>query len=268
MCCGRLIHRDDGTTVTEYLYDGWNRIAEYGVAAGPIVTLAKTYTWGLDLSGTLQGAGGVGGLLSIVDKGTGYSYYPICDGNGNVSEYYKYILDSDTGTTDNQTVSAVAAHFEYDPFGNLTADTYGNAADFPFRFSTKPQDPVTGLYYYGYRWYGSLDGRWPSRDPIEEDGGLNLYEFVGNDGVDYSDALGLKTVSGIQKDGKFTWKYAFDANFDKKACTLQLLVKIELNGFDLNSTKLRKVKINLDILQLSFKFCAAGDQPDFPPPNN
>ena len=189
---GRLIQRDDGTTVTEYLYDGWNRIAEYGVAAGPIVTLAKTYTWGLDLSGALQGAGGVGGLLSILDKGTGYSYYPTCDGNGNVSEYYKYILDNDTGTTGNQTVSAVAAHFEYDPFGNLTADTYGNAADFPFRFSTKPQDPVTGLYYYGYRWYGSLDGRWPSRDPIGEKGGNNLYGFVGNDGVNRVDLLGQK----------------------------------------------------------------------------
>ena len=197
---GRLIQRDDGTTVTEYLYDGWNRIAEYGVAAGPIVTLAKTYTWGLDLSGALQGAGGVGGLLSILDKGTGYSYYPTCDGNGNVSEYYKYILDNDTGTTGNQTVSAVAAHFEYDPFGNLTADTYGNAADFPFRFSTKPQDPVTGLYYYGYRWYGSLDGRWPSRDPIEENGGINLMAVFGNNLTNDYDYLGLRLTLKDETD--------------------------------------------------------------------
>ncbi len=32
---------------------------------------------------------------------------------------------------------------------------------------------------------------WPSRDPIEEDGGVNLYGFVGNDGVDWVDILGL-----------------------------------------------------------------------------
>ena len=32
---------------------------------------------------------------------------------------------------------------------------------------------------------------WPSRDPIEEDGGMNLYGFVGNDGVDGSDFVGL-----------------------------------------------------------------------------
>jgi len=32
---------------------------------------------------------------------------------------------------------------------------------------------------------------WPSRDPIGEKGGLNLYGFVGNDGVDRLDRLGL-----------------------------------------------------------------------------
>ena len=36
-----------------------------------------------------------------------------------------------------------------------------------------------------------LTGRWPSRDPIEEQGGLNLYGFVGNDGVGSWDSLGL-----------------------------------------------------------------------------
>jgi hypothetical protein len=33
---------------------------------------------------------------------------------------------------------------------------------------------------------------WPSRDPIEENGGFNLYGFVGNDGVNSLDLLGLK----------------------------------------------------------------------------
>ena len=94
----------------------------------------------------------------------------------------------------------LAAHFEYDPFGNLTAGTAANAEAFPYRFSTKPQDPVTGLLYYGYRWYDPLTGRWPSRDPIQEEGGVNLYGFVGNDGVRRWDVLGygeIWTVSGI-----------------------------------------------------------------------
>ncbi|MEI6607735.1 MAG: RHS repeat-associated core domain-containing protein, partial [Verrucomicrobiota bacterium] len=47
-----------------------------------------------------------------------------------------------------------------------------------------------GLYSYIYRPYDPLTGRWPSRDPIGEEGGLNLYGFVGNDGVDNIDLLG------------------------------------------------------------------------------
>jgi hypothetical protein len=79
--------------------------------------------------------------------------------------------------------------------------------------------------------------QWPSRDPIEEVGGVNLYGFVGNDGVNWWDYLGWKTVRGEQKDGMFTWDYAFDAEFDKKYCFLQLTVMIELDGIDLENKK-------------------------------
>jgi hypothetical protein len=43
---------------------------------------------------------------------------------------------------------------------------------------------------YTYRWYDPLTGRWPSRDPIEEQGGMNLYGFVGNEGINLSGYLG------------------------------------------------------------------------------
>ena len=45
--------------------------------------------------------------------------------------------------------------------------------------------------YYGYRYYDPVTGRWPSRDPIEERGGVNLYGFVGNKAVISWDVLGL-----------------------------------------------------------------------------
>jgi len=41
-----------------------------------------------------------------------------------------------------------------------------------------------------YRYYDPTTGRWPSRDPIQERGGNNLYGFVDNDGVNYWDVLG------------------------------------------------------------------------------
>jgi RHS repeat-associated protein len=50
---------------------------------------------------------------------------------------------------------------------------------------------TTGVTYYGYRYYDPVTGRWPSRDPIGERGGMNLYEFVGNSGVNKLDKLGL-----------------------------------------------------------------------------
>jgi uncharacterized protein RhaS with RHS repeats len=54
---------------------------------------------------------------------------------------------------------------------------------------------VTGFLYYGYRFYDPLTGRWPSRDPIGERGGLNLYGFIGNNGVGKWDYLGLQDLS-------------------------------------------------------------------------
>ena len=157
----RLITWKYGTfAVRHYHYDGWNRLIEYFLD-NPV----DTFTWGLDLSGTMQGAGGVGGLLATRWSGT-TDYFPTYDGNGNVGEYLT-------------TAGAVAVHYEYGPFGTLTRNTTSTSWRFQYRFSTKPRDLNTGLYYYGYRWYNTFTGRWPSRDPIEENGGFNLYSFCG-----------------------------------------------------------------------------------------
>jgi hypothetical protein len=50
---------------------------------------------------------------------------------------------------------------------------------------------------YGYRWYDPVTGRWPSRDPIGEEGGFNVYEFVGNYGVNQVDRLGMQSYESI-----------------------------------------------------------------------
>jgi RHS repeat-associated protein len=86
---------------------------------------------------------------------------------------------------------AVVAAYTYDPFGNVTEMAGAEAAENPWRFSTKPVEAGTGWLYYGYRWYDAETGRWPSRDPIEESGGVNLYGFVGNDGVGEYDVAGM-----------------------------------------------------------------------------
>jgi len=48
----------------------------------------------------------------------------------------------------------------------------------------------TALYYYGYRYYDAELGRWVSRDPIGESGGVHLYGFVRNEPAGHSDPFG------------------------------------------------------------------------------
>ena len=74
----------------------------------------------------------------------------------------------------------VVAHYEYSPFGSLTKVTGDHAGSNPFRFSSEYYDEETGLVYYNYRYYNPELGRWISRDPIEEQGGYNLYGMIGN----------------------------------------------------------------------------------------
>ena len=66
--------------------------------------------------------------------------------------------------------------------------------------------------YYGYRYYDPKTGKWPSRDPIEEEGGMNLYGFVGNDGVNKWDVLGEHSADDCEKDKK---RCDFDCRFLK-----------------------------------------------------
>jgi RHS repeat-associated protein len=65
----------------------------------------------------------------------------------------------------------------------------------PFRFSTKYQDDETDLVYYGRRYLNTSTGRWLNRDPIGEEGGINLYSFVDNNPFSYIDPPGSIFIS-------------------------------------------------------------------------
>ena len=82
------------------------------------------------------------------------------------------------------------AQYEYGPFGELIHASGPMAKVNLFRFSTKFQDDETGFLYYGYRYYVPGMGRWLSRDPIAERGGMNLYGFVRNCSIEKIDTDG------------------------------------------------------------------------------
>ena len=165
----------DLTSVTTFVYDGWLLLQEQSDSGGTMTT--NDYIWGLDVSETQQGAGGVDGLLW---QTTTQSQTAVYNGNGNIMAWV-----NDDGS--------IAAEVVYTPFGKqaITAEQ----TESPFGFSTKYQDHETDLLYYGFRYHNPETGRWLSRDPIGEDGGQNLYGFVLNNAVGEIDPFGNKILS-------------------------------------------------------------------------
>ena len=70
-----------------------------------------------------------------------------------------------------------------------------------YAFSTKPLVESLDWYYYGFRYYDPLSGRWLSRDPIGEAGGLNIYRFTANNALNYLDILGALPYSPYPGSG-------------------------------------------------------------------
>ena len=97
------------------------------------------------------------------------------------------------------------ALYEYRPYGGLVTSEGNMAQENKFRFSCEYMDDELGLIYYNYRHLNPRDGRWISRDPIMEQGGWNLFAFVGNNGVNRWDYLG--------EFYKGTWYSAFKYSY-------------------------------------------------------
>lgn len=162
------------------MYDGNLPIQERDLNNLPVVT----YTRGNDLSGSLQGAGGIGGLLARTDHrllaigdANAHAFYQ-ADGNGNVTALVNA----------NQ---ILVAKYQYDPYGNVLSLSGPLAAINTYQFSSKETHSNSGLTYYLYRFYDPNLQRWPNRDPIQERGGRNLYKFVRNNPLSFIDTRGL-----------------------------------------------------------------------------
>jgi RHS repeat-associated protein len=155
--------------------------------------VVQEYTWGLNLGG------GIGGLLNLHQSGQDYAY--LYDGKGNVEA----VLDA---------AQAVVAGYRYDPFGVLLAKT--GSFEQSYGFSTKRYDEQIGMLQYEYRSYLPEVGRWSTRDPLGEAGGMNLYAFVGNNPVNWVDPSGLFVIGTFYREqGKLV---VFD--FDTKKTTV------------------------------------------------
>jgi RHS repeat-associated protein len=243
-----------------FVWDGWNIVLEQIDVGGSTAHVIEYY-WGEDFSGTEQGAGNapvakrsgrlseanpkgrkgprVGGLLAVSYDGE--FYVPIYGGNGNIMGYV-----DESG--------AFAAKFEYDPYGDVVSieDVLSapmpsldgspvpipvglRGEDFSFGFSTKYHDREVDLIAYQLRSYSPRLGRWVNRDPIEEEGGLNLYAFCDNDAIASIDSLELSKYwdnymryyvhdsSDVWKavGGNLYWQHLTDEGYEN-SCALRV----------------------------------------------
>lgn len=115
----------------------------------------------------------------------------------NSERYYALSDSMGSVTAITNTAGAVVERYSYTAFGQsqVMNSSFSNRSlslyDWQTRFHGEPRDAETGYYNYGYRYYLPQLGKWPSRDPIGERGGMNLYGFASNDGVNNIDVLGL-----------------------------------------------------------------------------
>jgi RHS repeat-associated protein len=204
---GRWIERIVSTNHGNAYYPAWtNRYVWDGNVLLAVLDhtngLVLSFLRGLDLSGSLEGAGGVGGLAAVCGPTNG-THFAAYDGNGNVSA----LVSASDGT--------VSADYAYGPFGEMLRMTGTMAKANPLRFSTQYADDITSGLMYLFRDYAPTLGRWLSRDPIGEGGfrlvnkqsmrpvrrpavDLNDFCFLGNSSQSHFDILGLLSKTAIK----------------------------------------------------------------------
>ena len=61
----------------------------------------------------------------------------------------------------------------------------------PYTYTSREYDEETGLYFYRARYYDSTIGMFITEDPIGLLGGINLFAYVANNPMNFTDPLGL-----------------------------------------------------------------------------
>lgn len=153
---GRRTRRTVNGTTTTFAYDGRNRV--------------KTT---------------VGGVASLMMQGLGLDdHFARIDGAA-VTSFLADAIGSTYTLTDG--TGGVTAQYGYEPYGGATKLGGAGATDLLF---TGREDDGTGLLYYRARLLSPSTGRFVSEDPIELDGGINLYAYVGNSPLMWVDPFG------------------------------------------------------------------------------
>ncbi len=197
----RLIKAEKGSAKLEFVYDYMGRRVEKKVYNGTTLTSHIRFVYdGYKLVEELNG-------LSNNAVMRRYTWQPVMMDvpltvfDAAASKTYTYHADANKNITDLTDSAGVnVAHYEYSPFGQLVKSGGSYAATNVFTWSGEYLDRETGLVYYNFREYDPLLGRWLSRDPIGENGGINLYAMSANMVTNVWDNLGLLNCAKLRED--------------------------------------------------------------------
>jgi RHS repeat-associated protein len=120
---------------------------------------------------------------------------------GAINEIRYVLMDYFSPLAITTNTATITERYAFGAFGRRsilnatgTAVIASSTVAWEFGFHGQFRDSETGLYNYGYRYYVTTLGRFLSKDPIMEAGGLNLYRMAGNSAVNKVDLLGLADI--------------------------------------------------------------------------
>jgi RHS repeat-associated protein len=205
----RVVDGGNETKKERFVYNRFSQIEQLNALDSNAIE--KKRIWGAESK-----------LIADINS-SGTSFYAVGDDNNNISEY----IDA-SGT--------IHGHYEYSPFGKATVVAGLSPDAFEFRFSSEYFDTESSLVYYNFRYYSPELGRWLSRDPAQEKGGYNPYNFCDNDPCNAIDILGLAVVKICYKDccGKEICKETSDGQE-----LVDLLNEIESTGGKITTANIK-----------------------------
>jgi len=176
----RLTAVNHGSNRSEFTYDGLSRRVKIVEKSGSTVTSTKLFVW-------------VGNTIAQ-ERASNHTVTRQYFAEGEYRDKPYYYTRDHLGSIRELTNSdgALVARYDYDPYGNRTK--LSGTADVDFGYTGHYHHAPSGLNLTLYRAYDPEMGRWISKDPIGENGGINLYGYVSENPVNTVDALGLQGI--------------------------------------------------------------------------